>query len=160
MEYQDPHAHDFPLGGMSLQQYARFTPRFRLPKAFPDIKNGTQDPVLTDAATMNGAPDNHVFEDINVEFPVRHSRAYDPNSFSFSDGSAKKVHGSPKGNGTERGRQDLEAAGTFTGTGFFITAILCAAHSMAHSQEVLRIIPKGQNTTYTINRAELVGVQA
>ena len=31
---------------------------------------------------------------------------------------------------------------------------------MAHSQEVLRIDPRGKNTTNTINRAELVGVQA
>ena len=65
VEYQDPDAHDFPLGGMSARQYARFTPRFRLPKAFPDNKSGTHDPVLTDAAAMHGAPDNHVFEDIN-----------------------------------------------------------------------------------------------
>ena len=36
LEYQDPHAHEFPLGGMSARQYARFTPRFRLPKAFLD----------------------------------------------------------------------------------------------------------------------------
>ena len=99
---------------------------------------------------MSGAPDNHVFEDINVEFPVRHSRAHDPNSFSYSDGSAKKVDGSPKGNRPERGRQDPEAAGTFTGTGL----------SLAHSQEVLRIDPRGENTTNTINRAELVGIPA
>ena len=31
---------------------------------------------------------------------------------------------------------------------------------MAHSQEVLRIDPRGKNTTNTISRAELVGVQA
>ena len=73
LEYQDPHARESPLGGMSAGQYARFTPRFRLPKAFPDNKSGTHDPILTDAAPMSGAPDNHVFEDINVEFPVRHS---------------------------------------------------------------------------------------
>ena len=78
---------------------------------------------------MNDAPDNRVFEDINVEFPIRHSRAHDPTSFSYSDGSAKKVDGSPKGSGPERGRQDPEAAGTFTGTGLI----------MAHSQEVLEI---------------------
>ena len=74
-------------------------------KAFPDDKSGTHDPVLTDAAAMSGAPDNHVFEDINVEFPVRHSRPHDPNSFSYSDGSAKKVDGSPKGIRTEHLRQ-------------------------------------------------------
>ena len=127
-----------------------YTPRFRLPKAFPDNESGTHDSVLTDAAAMSGALDNRVFEDITVEFPVGHSRAHDPNSFSYSDGSAKKVDGSPKGNGPERGRQDPEAAGTFTGTGLI----------MAHSQEVLRIDPRGKNTTNTINRAELVGVQA
>ena len=52
VEYRDPHAYDFPLRGMSarqLRQYAKFTPRFRLPKAFPDIKSGTHDPVLTAA---------------------------------------------------------------------------------------------------------------
>ena len=54
-----------------------------------------------------------------------------------------------KGNGPECGRQDPEAAGTFTGTGLI----------MAHSQEVLRIDPRGKNTTNTISRAELVGVQ-
>ena len=72
VEYQDPDAHDFPLGGMSARQYARFTPRFGLPKAFPDNKSGTHDPILTDAAAMHSAPDNHVFEDINVEYPGRH----------------------------------------------------------------------------------------
>ena len=97
---------------------------------------------------MTDAPDNHMFEDITVEFLGGHGRAHDPNSFSYSDGSAKKVDGSPNGNGPEQGRQDPEAAGTFTGTGLI----------MAHSQEVLRIDPRGKNTTNTINRAELVGV--
>ena len=73
VEYQDPHAHDFPLGGMSARQYARFTPRFQLPKAFLDNNSSTHDPVLTDAAAIHGAPDNHVFEDISVEFPGRPS---------------------------------------------------------------------------------------
>ena len=150
VEYHDPHAHDFPLGGMSARQYARFTPRFRLPKAFPDNKSGTHDPVLTEAAAMNGAPDNHVFKDIDVEFPGRHGRAHDPKGFSYSNGSAKKVDGSPEGNGPEQGRQDPQAAGTFTGTGLI----------MAHSKEALSIDPRGKNTTNTINRAELVGVQA
>ena len=83
---------------MSARQYARFAPRFRLPKTFPDNNSGTHDPVVTDAAAMSSAPDNHVFEDINVECPVRHGRAHDPNSFSYTNGSAKKVDGSPKGN--------------------------------------------------------------
>ena len=61
-------------------------------------------------------------------------RAHDPNSFSYSDGSAKMVKGILKGNGPEQGRQDHEAAGTFTGTGLM----------MAHSQEVLRIDPRGK----------------
>ena len=209
VEYQDPHAHDFPLGGMSARQYASV----RLPKAFPDHKSATHDPVLTVATAMNNVPDNHVLEDINVESPVRHSRAHDPNSFSYSDGSAKKVDDSRLGNGPERGRQDpeckiqprcarssptktrphkpmlaewtreilslslwifrispikrdihasmdlgiiyqpfsyTEAAGTFTGTGLI----------MAHGQAVLRIDPRGRNTTNTINRVELVGGQA
>ena len=47
---------------------------------------------------MNGAPDNHAFQDINVELPGRHGRAHYPNSFSYSNGSAKKVDGSPKDN--------------------------------------------------------------
>ena len=70
----------------SARRYARFTPRFRLPKAFPDNKSGTHNPILTDAAAMHIAPDNHVFEDINVEFPDRHGRAHDPKTFSYSDG--------------------------------------------------------------------------
>ena len=96
------------------------TPRFRLPKAFPDNKLGPHDPVLTDAAAMHGASDHHVFEDINVDFPGRRGRAHDPNSFSYLDGSAKKVGGSLKGNGPEQGRQDPEAAGTFTGMGLLM----------------------------------------
>ena len=56
----------------------------------------------------------------------------------------------PPRNGPEQGRQDPEAAGTFTGAGLI----------MARSQEVLRIDPRGRSTTNTINRAELVGVQA
>ena len=77
VEYQDPHAHEFPLGCMSGRQYASVTPRFRLPKAFPDNKSGTHDPVLTDAAAMSTAPDYHVFDNINVELPVWHSRAHE-----------------------------------------------------------------------------------
>ena len=45
---------------------------------------------------------------------------------------------------------DPEAAGTSPDTGLI----------MAHNQEVLRIDPRGTNTTNTISRAELVGVQA
>ena len=108
---------------MSARQFARFTPRFRLPKAFPDNKSGTHDPILTDAAAMHGAPDNHVFEDINVEFPGRHGQGHDPKSFCYSDGSAKKVDGSTRGNGSEQGRQDPEAAGTFTGTGLIMAQV-------------------------------------
>ena len=41
VEFCDPHVHDFPVGDISARQTARFTPRFRLPKAFPDKKLGT-----------------------------------------------------------------------------------------------------------------------
>ena len=99
---------------------------------------------------MNEAPIGQILEDINVEFLCGRGRAHDPNSFSYSSGSAKKVDGSPKGKEPEQGRQDPEAAGTFTGTGLI----------MSHSQDELRIDPHGKNTTNTINRAELVGVQA
>ena len=60
------------------------------------------------------------------------------------------VKGILKGNGPEQGRQDHEAAGTFTGTGLIA----------AHSQEVLSIDLRGKSNTNTINLAELVGVQA
>ena len=115
------------------------------PRLFQTTKSGAHDPVLTDAAAINyinGSPNNHVFKDINVEFSRRHGRAHDPNSFSYSDGSAKKVNGSPKGNRSEQGRQVPEAAGTFTGTGLI----------MAHSQDELRIDPHGKNTTNTISQ--------
>ena len=77
---------------------------------------------------MNDAPHGQVLKDIKLGFPCRHGRAHGPNSVSRSDGSAKKVDGSPKGNRTE---QDLEAAGTCTGTGLIT----------AHSQDELRIEP-------------------
>ena len=54
--YQDPHAHDFSLGG-HVGQYARFTSRFRLPKVFPDNQSGRHDLVFTEAAAMTDAPD-------------------------------------------------------------------------------------------------------
>ena len=95
----------------------------RLPKAVSDRERGTHDPVLTEAATMNDTSDTYVFEDINVEFPVRNGRAHDPNSSSYSNGSAKKVDGSPsspKGNGPEQGRRHPAAAGTFMVTGLMI----------------------------------------
>ena len=78
---------------MSEPQYARFTPRFPLPKAFPDNESGTHDPVIIGAAAMNDAAIVRVLEDITVEFACRHGRAHDPNSFLYSDGSAKKVDG-------------------------------------------------------------------
>ena len=83
---------------------------------------------------------------IGAEFPCRHG----PLSFSYSDGSARKIDGSPKTGDPGQARHDLEVAGTLTGTGLV----------MAHSQGVLRIDPNGKTTTNTINRAELVGVQA
>ena len=82
---------------------------------------------------------------MTLAFPNIHRRAYTSTDFSYSDGSAKKVDGSPKGN-----QNGQEVAGTYTGTGLV----------MADTQEVIRINPNGQNTTNTINRAELVGVQA
>ena len=100
---------------------------------------------------MSCAPNSYVFKHINVEYlPGRHDRTHDPYSFPYSDGSAKKVDGSPKDNKPEQGRQNPEAAGIFPGTGLI----------MAHSQEALRIDPRGIDTTNTINRTEIVGVQA
>ena len=120
--YQDPMLMTFlwdPSGGTSACRYTRFTPRFRLPKAFPENKRDTQDPVLTNAAAINNAPSSCVRRHhcAHVEVPGRHGQlqAHDPNSFSYSDSSAKKVGCSPKGNGPEQGRQDPETAGTFIG---------------------------------------------
>ena len=49
VEYNDPTGHAFPDGATPARQYARFTPRFRLPKAFPDIKaSGSQASLPTD----------------------------------------------------------------------------------------------------------------
>ena len=83
--------------------------------------------LFSDAAAMNGAPENIVFEDVNVQFSGMHGQAHDPNSFSYSDGSAQRVDGSPKGKGPDQGRQDPEAAGIFTSTGLI----------MAYSQDIL-----------------------
>ena len=55
-----------------------------------------------------------------------------------------------EGNGPEQGRQDPEAAESFTGTGLL----------MVHIQNVLRVDPNGEPTTHTINWAQLMGVQA
>ena len=44
VEYNDPISRASPDGGTPARQYARYTPRFRLPKAFPDGKaSGIQD---------------------------------------------------------------------------------------------------------------------
>ena len=66
-------------------------------------------------------------------------------SLSHSDGSAncKKVDGSTR---EHLGGHEVTGAYTWTGV---VTA---------DTQEVIRINPKGQDTTNTINRAELVGV--
>ena len=113
MEHLDPHIHNFPLEAMSACQYARFTPRVWLSAAFPDNERITHDHALTSAVAMSDAPDNRVFEDVDAEIPSRHGQAHDPNSFFSSNGSAKEVDGSPKGNGLEQGRQDPEAAGVW-----------------------------------------------
>ena len=42
--YHDPSGHDLPPGGTFSSQYARFTPRFRLPKSFPDTKPSAGQP--------------------------------------------------------------------------------------------------------------------
>ena len=44
VEYNGPTSQAFPDGGTPTRKYARYTPRFRLPKAFPDKKaSGIQD---------------------------------------------------------------------------------------------------------------------
>ena len=60
VEFCDPHnslqlpdIHDFPVGGISARQTARSTPRFRLPKAFPDKKHGAHDHPVADASAIN-----------------------------------------------------------------------------------------------------------
>ena len=50
-------------------------------------------------------------------------------SFSYSDGSARRIDGSPEAVGPGQARDDPEVAGTLTATGLV----------MAHSQEVLRM---------------------
>ena len=70
-------------------------------RLFQTAKWATRDPVFTDATAMNNAPNGQVLEDISVQSPYRHGRAHDPSSSSYSDGSARKVDGSPKGNGPE-----------------------------------------------------------
>ena len=62
------------------RQYARFTPRVRLLKAFPENERGTHDLVFTDAAAMNDALDKRALEHINAEIHGKHGRAHDPNS--------------------------------------------------------------------------------
>ena len=53
VEYNDPTSHAFPDGGTPARQYARYTPRFRLPKAFlafSDRKaSGIKDVMPTDS---------------------------------------------------------------------------------------------------------------
>ena len=80
-------------------------------------------------------------------FPKVHVREHDPNSFSYSDGSAKKTGGGQQADGGLRS----ESIGTVTGTGY--TGVI-----MAHTHQDLRIDPSGKGATNTINRAELVGV--
>ena len=155
VEFCDPHVHDFPVGGMSACQTARFTPLFRLPKAFPDKTLGTHNHPTAHASAVNmaanaGISDESLDNAIRSGFPCRHDRANSPLSFSYSDGSARKIDGSPNSAGPGQARLDPEAAGTLTGTDLV----------MAHSQEVLRIDPNGKTTTNTITRAELAGVQA
>ena len=87
----------------------------------------------------------HLERAIRSRFPCVHYRAHDSSQFSYSDGSAKKVDG-----GSRNNQDGHEVAGTYTGTGLV----------MAGTQQVLRIDPNGKDTTNTINRAELVGVQA
>lgn len=119
MDFCDPHIHNFPVGGISARQTARCTPRFRLPKAFPDNKQGTHNPSMAGASAINtaanvGMSDESLEVAIGAEFPCRHGRAHDPLSFSYSDGSARKIDGSPKAGGSGLARHDREVAGTLT----------------------------------------------
>ncbi len=145
IEIARPLEGSFPEGGASLRSYARHQPRSRLPKQFPskppDRIEAEQGPPAGPGASRQDLTDS-----VLVDFPCFHCRAHDPLSYSYSDGSAVK-----KGSEPIKGSKDrLESPGTTTGTGLV----------MAQSQRIVHIDPGAKDTTNTIVRAELVGVQA
>lgn len=91
-----------------------------------------------------------------AESPCRYDRAHDTLSLPYSDASAKNNDESPKAAcpGQARlarlARLGPEAAGTLMGTSLVT----------AHSQDVLRIDQNGKDAADTIDRPELIGVQA
>ena len=119
------------------------------PRLFQTVQSGTHDPISIGTAAMNDATNGQLIEDINVELagmarPMAQEAS--PTQMHMAPPKRLTVAQMP----TEQGRQEPEAADTFTSMGLV----------MAHSQDVLRSDPNGENTTNTINRAELVGVQA
>ncbi len=135
----------FPEGGVSMRSYARHKPRFCMPKLFPSKPicrlEAEQGPFCASEVSRQDLAELEL-----LNFPRMHGRAHDPKSYSYSDGSAVK-----KGSELRKVSKDRsESAGTITETGLV----------MAQSQRIVHIEPGGKDTTNTIVRAELVGVQA
>ena len=106
------------LSKMIMLHLARYTPRFKLPKAFLDRKaSRIQDSMPTDSTHTDSASEAVNLDSaeglehaMTLAFPNIHRRAYTSTDFSYPDGSAKKVDGSPK-----RNQNGQEVAGTYTG---------------------------------------------
>ena len=80
---------------ISARQTARFTPRLRLPQALPAKMHGTQGHPMADAPAIIMTLNVDMSDGIWRMLSVLNMRAHDPLSFSCSDGSARKVDGSP-----------------------------------------------------------------
>ncbi len=145
IEFARPMEGSFPESGASMRSYARHKPRFRLLKLFKSKPMGR----VEAQQGLFGASEvsrQDWTELAHLNFPRMHGRAHDPISYSYSDGSAVK-----KGSESRKGSKDRsESPGTITRTGLV----------MARSQRIGHIDPGGKDTTNTIVRAELVGMQA
>ena len=98
VEYHDPSGHDLPPRGTSARQCARFKPRIRLPKSFPNTKpsagqrqvpgpgNSLQNGMANEA--MNHDSIEHLEHLICSRFVCLQNRAHDSANFSYLDGSA------------------------------------------------------------------------
>ncbi len=147
IEFARPMEGSFPEGGASMRSYARHKPRFRMPKLFPSkpVCRGEAEQGPFGASEVS-RQDLSKAELALFNFPRMHNRAHDPKSYSYSDGPAVKKGSEPIKSSKDRS----ESPGTITGTGLV----------MAQSQRIAHIDPGGKDTTNTIVRAELVGVQA
>ena len=106
IEMARPDMEIFPIGSATMRSYARHTPRFRIPGAFPATAMNASDMGECDTLAEDTELPEAYSQSVPHDFPCVHGRAYDPFAYSYSDGSAFKK-GAGMGRATRTGQSRL-----------------------------------------------------